>query len=192
MGNVQTLLNVAKGDGLISSNPLDALSLQLKDDSTRRNNFAPSELKRLIALLDGDELWIRSIGLYSGARLAEICQLQRKDVREIEGVMHFDIHADPVEGRRVKNKNSDRLVPVHKQLIADGLMEWLAPKTGRLFSLTSRQPLSNGAIDDAKGAWMKILNDATETEREAIHGNCRTLYEEADTYCAKSRCVEFP
>jgi hypothetical protein len=57
--------------------------------------------------------------------------------------------------------------------------------------IAGRSP-SNGEIDDAKGQWMKILNDASESEREAIHAICRTLYEEADTYCAKTRCVEFP
>jgi integrase len=157
-GMFKALLNVAKGDGLISSNPLDVLSLQLKDDSSRRNIFTPSELKQLLALLEGDELWITRIALYTGARLAEICQLQRKDVREIEGILHFDVHADPAEGRRVKNKNSDRLVPVHRQLIADGLMEWLEPKKCRLFNLTShaaskrlnRRISEAGITDDSK------------------------------------------
>ena len=137
-GMLKALLNVAKGNAFITANPLDSFTLQLKDDSSRRGIFTPSELKQLLTILEGDELWITRIGLYTGARLAEICQLQREDVKEIEGVWHFDIHADPAKGRRVKNKNSSRLVPVHKQLIADGFMERLESKNGRLFSLTPR------------------------------------------------------
>jgi hypothetical protein len=51
---------------------------------------------------------------------------------------------------------------------------------------------TNGEIEEAKGTWMKILNDATDTQREAIHANCRILYQDADKYCGKSRCVEIP
>lgn len=62
--------------------------------------------------------WMPLIGLYSGMRLREICQLKAGDVLEDDGVWVLDIK------ERVKTRSSVRKVPVHKVLIDLGLLEY--------------------------------------------------------------------
>ncbi len=40
------------------------------------------------------KFWLPILGLYTGARLNEICQLKLEDIKEIEGMLCFDIHGD--------------------------------------------------------------------------------------------------
>jgi integrase len=60
------------------------------------------------------------IGLYTGLRLEEICQLHLEDIRKEGDVWVFDINNK--EGRQLKNQSSIRLVPVHPHLIELGLL----------------------------------------------------------------------
>nr|WP_143840464.1 site-specific integrase [Novosphingobium panipatense] len=69
--------------------------------------------------------WIPLIGLYSGARLNEICQLHATDLREIDGVWCFDFHADPAVGKTLKTSASQRIVPIHPMLIKLGILAYL-------------------------------------------------------------------
>jgi len=63
--------------------------------------------------------------MVSGARLAKILELARKDVRQVEDVWCFLIEPGP--GRLLKNKESARVVP--------GFLDWLSkqPKGDKVF-----------------------------------------------------------
>jgi len=63
--------------------------------------------------------WVVLIGMYSGMRLNEICQLYLDDVAEVDGVLCFKV-TDEREDQKLKNAPSKRLVPVHSK-IAEGL-----------------------------------------------------------------------
>jgi integrase len=56
-------------------------------------------------------------------RQTEICQLHIGDVKEIDGVLCFDINAN-AEDKDVKSKAAVRTVPVHPSLIALGLLNY--------------------------------------------------------------------
>ncbi|WP_428570033.1 MAG: hypothetical protein ACP59X_10335 [Solidesulfovibrio sp. DCME] len=59
--------------------------------------------------------WLPVIGLFSGMRVNEICQLYLTDIKEVEGVWVFDVNDDL--DKQIKNEASRRLVPVHPFLI---------------------------------------------------------------------------
>ena len=67
-----------------------------------------------------ERYWIPLIGLYSGMRLGEVCGLHIEDVKQVDGVWCFDVNEEG--DRRLKNLSSNRLVPVHPQLIERGLL----------------------------------------------------------------------
>ena len=72
--------------------------------------------------------WIPIIGLFTGARQNEICQLHLDDIRQESGVWIFDLSR--LEGNQsVKNEASKRYVPIHPFLVEDlnliGLKEQL-------------------------------------------------------------------
>jgi integrase len=67
-----------------------------------------------------------------------MCQLTKADLAERDGVAYLRIRADQAKGQRVKNRNSVRDVPLHRQLLADGLVAWARSRPGdRLFSYPS-------------------------------------------------------
>lgn len=84
--------------------------------------------------------WVPLIGLYTGARLNEICQLQVADIRvdNETGKWVFDINEDKESdsNKSLKKPFHARLVPVHKKLIELGLIDYLdsQKRHKRLFS----------------------------------------------------------
>jgi len=68
--------------------------------------------------------WVPLIMLYSGARPAEIAQLSIGDVKEQHGhwIMHITTEGDGE--KTVKTAGSMRVVPIHKELIKLGLLDY--------------------------------------------------------------------
>lgn len=77
------------------------------------------------------QYWVPLLGLFTGARLNEISQLQLDDVRQDDaGLWYIDITAssDDDEGdntKSVKNEESRRIVPVHQKLLDLGFIDFV-------------------------------------------------------------------
>ena len=96
--------------------------------------FKPEHIKNI---KQPHEFWLPFLGLYTGARIDELCQIFPYDIRQTnEGLWFLHIHKN--DGNTVKNENSIRRVPIHPDLISLGLIEYIedvkaiAP-SGRLF-----------------------------------------------------------
>jgi integrase len=88
--------------------------------------------------------WLPLLGLYTGARIEELCQLSPKDIkqekyRDSKGreqtawVMHI---TGMGEGQGVKNTGSDRRIPVHLELQRLGFIKYAQVQKGkRIFPL---------------------------------------------------------
>jgi integrase len=63
------------------------------------------------------------LGLYTGARLEELCQLHQEDVRDEEGIWVISIN-DQGE-KKLKTHASKRIIPVHPKLIELGLPDYV-------------------------------------------------------------------
>jgi integrase len=129
LNGLRAVLSWAKREGYITNNPAaDITQLRTKDnDEDRRLPFTVEQARQIIAKLpeSGYMRWLWIIGLYSGARLAEIAGLRQEDVRNIEGVMCFDIR--PHAARRLKNRASRRLVPIHPEILKAGFSASVLP-----------------------------------------------------------------
>lgn len=67
--------------------------------------------------------WFPLVGLFSGLRINEICILSPNEVRELEGVLCFDLRKrDTVAAKTVFAR---RIVPVHPELIRIGFAEYV-------------------------------------------------------------------
>ncbi|EHL4986291.1 TPA: site-specific integrase [Klebsiella variicola] len=91
-------------------NPWRGHALEAKSSKISYEVFAPGELAKIYALLDDEMKAVTAIGAYSGMRLNEICTLRESSIKNIEGVLCFEI----TEG---KTKSAARIVPVHSKLI---------------------------------------------------------------------------
>lgn len=74
--------------------------------------------------LRGWHYWLTMIAAFTGARVNEIAQMLVKDVREEKGFLVFDINAE-TEDKSLKTKGSKRIVPIHPQLVALGLLDFV-------------------------------------------------------------------
>ena len=75
--------------------------------------------------------WVPWIGLYTGARLGEIAQLLTADVRQLHGVWIFHITREGSALKSTKTAGSQRVVPIHSELIKLGLIEYHAAMVAR-------------------------------------------------------------
>lgn len=115
----------------VTRNPAAGMSVD-ESGAAKRQPFTNSELA---ALLRSEEFatrefenpyayWLIPMGLLTGARLGELCQLYLSDFVDHNGVPCIDV-TDEKEGQRLKNANSKRLVPVHSKLIDLGLLQYV-------------------------------------------------------------------
>jgi integrase len=76
--------------------------------------------------------WVPWLCAYTGARVAEVCQLRVEDVQQQDGI--WCLHFTPEAGA-LKNANSERLVPVHPALVDVGFLQFAqSVRSGPLFA----------------------------------------------------------
>lgn len=69
------------------------------------------------------QFWAPVIGLFTGMRLEEICQLELEDIRQEDGVWVFDVNKEG--DKDTKSAAGERLVPIHNFLVDDlGLLAY--------------------------------------------------------------------
>ena len=126
-------------------NPFEGLQLNdsVKDDQ-KRNPFSQAQLQAIFSapiftgckdatdkgrniagnkIIKDHKYWIPLIALYTGARLQEICQLYVSDIKQVHNIWVFDIN-DNGQDKRLKNASSKRYVPIHPELIKQGILEY--------------------------------------------------------------------
>jgi integrase len=111
--------------------------------------------------------WGALIGLYTGARVTEVGQLEIGNIQKKDGVWAFQL-TDEGEGQSLKNDASERWVPIHHDLIKLGLLEHVdalrASSKGRLFPRAKVESV-NGA-----GNWLSKAFSAHRRKKEVIDG----------------------
>jgi integrase len=130
--------------------------------------------------------WLPWILLYTGARRSEIDQLDLSDIRQDDtGVWFFDLRFNEEKGTRLKNESSIRRVPVHSQLIALGLLDYVASlrkgKETTLFKKIaldgSKRGKGRSTVGDAVGKWFArmIQARAKVTGKKTLHSFRHTV-----------------
>jgi integrase len=111
-----------------------------------RKHFTNDELQRLFgsepymtgSFARASDYWIPLLGLFTGAREAELCQLSTADIRMDQTSSLWTINInDSGDDKKLKTSSSNREIPVHPQLIALGFIAYAnataARKQERLF-----------------------------------------------------------
>lgn len=120
-------------------NPWRGHGLESKSSKVSYEVFEPGELAKVFAAMDGDEEMqnVTLIGMYSGMRLNEICSLRAANIREIDGVLCFEV----TEG---KTKSAARIIPVHSLITPLVLSLREKPYNGFLFYRASMIDRADG------------------------------------------------
>jgi integrase len=112
----------------------------------------------------GEEAGVRLplLALFAGARQAEVAGLRASDIRADAETSAPLIHivADRKAGRRLKNKTSERVVPVHPQLVKLGFLNYVIQRRGdgeRAWLFPAVAPDRPGALRAWSKWWGRYL-----------------------------------
>jgi integrase len=143
LGAVQAIASWGYQHGLVPDDtvwPDPFRDMRLAEEQSRRGSFEANELQSVFdaPIFSGAKMpvggkgpagfWLPVLALYAGARQGEIAGLQVKNVREAEGVTLIYIVADRAAGKRLKAKTSERVVPVHPELVRLGFLDYVAER----------------------------------------------------------------
>lgn len=97
--------------------------------------------------------WGMLLGMFTGARLNEICQLDIADVQEDGGTWLLNITDEGDDNKRIKSKAGRRKVPLHSELIRLGFLDFVDSRRNgtRLFPDYSYS--ANGGYGRNLGRW---------------------------------------
>lgn len=114
--------------------------------------------------------WIPAIGLTTGARLREICQLRLCDFKVEDGYHFIDINEE-AEDASLKNQSSVRRVPIHPDLIKMGLLKYVEAERLRntessamLFSELKPNNKYNNPAEKASKWWARFSDQMEVTD----------------------------
>jgi integrase len=158
MGIVATVYRYGVGQGLVDASPFDGLTRIVRGGDhnavERRLPYDAADVKAIVGALEnltGAKKFLPLISLYSGCRIEEGAGLRVADVRTVDGVLSFDFV--PHTGRGLKTASSQRMVPVHPELLRLGLMGYVASVRAGGLLFTEMKPGPHGKLSGAFSKW---------------------------------------
>lgn len=134
------------------------------NSSERKRSFNESEAQLILSSARKEEnivlRWVPWLGAYTGARVAELCQLRREDVVSVDGI--WCIRITPEAGP-LKTLSSDRIVPIHSALLGEGFMKFVhTVPAGPLFKALTPDKFGSRGGNGTKmlGRWVRALGIA--------------------------------
>jgi integrase len=113
------------GQGYMSANYADGIKIKQKTQKRpdeQRHAFGPDNLTQIFqapGYLDDThkrpfQFWLPILGLFTGARLNELCQLRLKDIQTVDGILSLVLQEDLQDPTiSLKNAASHRSIPLH-------------------------------------------------------------------------------
>lgn len=148
-----------KTDGAGKQRAIDIAELKVIFEGDRMKKYAksPEELHKY---------WLPLIGLYTGARINEVCQLNPEtDITVIDGILCLNFteegESDTGVKKSLKTASSIRRVPVHSQLLELGFEDYIKSlkKSGATRLFPAWQPRSGKASKNAERWFQRELEE---------------------------------
>lgn len=160
----------------LSSNPFDGLAPKAPRTLTSREPYSDEEARLILTAARKEKGWLRWgpwLLCFTGARIGELAELRRKDVREENGVSFLDIR--PYEARPGKNATMQRMIPLHPAVIDEGFLAYVATlphdPNGPLFPCIPPDPLGKrGTTAQARlGRWTRGKLNLKDQKKAPAH-----------------------
>jgi integrase len=200
LGALQAVSGWGRHNGLVPedapwSDPFE--EMRLEEEQSEREPFDARDLQaifdaplftehRLPVGAKGDAgVWLPLLALFAGARQAEYAGLRVSDIRvdEETRVPLMWFARDNKAGRRLKTKSSERVVPIHPQLVKLGFLTYVAArrKEGEgawLFPTVA--PNQKGALRAWSKWWGRHLRDHVGVkDRNKVYHSFRHGFQDA-------------
>jgi integrase len=123
-------MRYAVKEEIIQNSLSDFIDMPIKFDNSNRIPFTSADLRKIFNPLNYPDphsrdnqakFWIPIIALYHGCRQNEICQLDVDDIVMEKEIPCISINANAPD-KSVKNKGSERVIPIHPKLIDMGFL----------------------------------------------------------------------
>lgn len=130
---IKAVFSWAEMQGYIDRSPFMGMSIKVNaNHKDKRLPFSDEDLSAIFQhpiftqrkFKQSWHYWVPLIGLYTGARINEICQLKLVEIALQEDIQCFHFVANE-EGRRLKNAASKRILPIHQHLIELGFLDYV-------------------------------------------------------------------
>lgn len=200
LGAVQAIAGWGHHHGLVPddvpwSDPFS--EMRLEEEQSEREPFDVRDLQTIFDAplftehklpigAKGDAgVWLPLLALFAGARQAEYAGLRVSDIREDEetGVPLMWIMRDTKAGRRLKTKTSERVMPVHPQLITLGFLKYVEArrKEGeKAWLFPTVAPDQKGALSAWSKWWGRYLrNHVGINDRNKVYHSFRHGFQDA-------------
>lgn len=148
------VFNFSIKEGYLENNPFRKTRIHQKRlKSSYRDAFNSDDLKVIFSYIEGvldvgdrkfkdgdknlvraDRYWLTYLVYYTSARLNEVAQLYKKDIYQVGGTWCIHIRAGN-KYQRIKNLNSERLIPIHQDLIMLGFVDYVKKQDGHIFPM---------------------------------------------------------
>lgn len=179
---VRAILQWGVDNDRLPANAAERVTLDVKVLATeRKRSFTDAEASLVLSSARKQTnpvlRWVPWLGAYTGARVAELCQLRHEDVLEIEGVWCLRITP---EAGPLKTLSSERVVPVHSALIAEGFIKFAKTSSGGpLFKSLAPDKFGSRGGNGTKmlGRWVRSLGviDARVSPNHSWRHRMKTL-----------------
>jgi integrase len=128
LDNIKALFRFAVDNGYMETNFAEGLRIRIKGKAYEERDIFSN--KDLTALFHSKEytddtfdqpwkFWLPLLGLYTGCRLEELCQLNVKDIKQISDIWVLDIKEEEQSDKKTKTESSNRFMPLHPTIIED-------------------------------------------------------------------------
>ena len=158
LGYMGQLMDYAVDCGYLPDSPMPKTGMSLPEEDKEVHLFNDDQVKTVIAAtqeFNDHRYWIPLLGLYTGCRANELCQLHKEDLKDKNGIWFLDINDD---GKKtLKNKDSKRLVPLHSVIVELGFIDYVQSVNHHRIFPKCKYRESTGKYANNFGQWFNRL-----------------------------------
>jgi integrase len=123
-------------------------------------------------VIRGTRFWITLLGLYTGMRLNEICQLDLSDIQKSKvGTWFISVNANTPD-KAVKNNLSKRSIPIHPDLVRIGFLKFVETQSGKSKLFPDLKRSGRGYYSERMTRWFNegfLPKIGVKTDKTSFH-----------------------
>ena len=183
---IKAMLSVAVSNKVIAENAASGFKIVRSEQANEKiRSYNEEEAKLILTAARNHKnvvmRWMPWLCAYTGARLGEVSQLRSTDIVKVGDI--WVIKIDPSAGS-LKTLRSERMIPVHPRLEAEGFISFTQTTTGVLFPTLVPDTFGSigGTATKSVGRWIRSLGvvDTRISPSHSWRHRFRTLAREHD------------
>lgn len=176
--NINKLLKKAEAWGCQTDGVVNTSLLRISEKGAKKDKKLAFTHEEIVKIFEHPHLspdgnrdalfWITHCAAYTGARREEMAGLDAVDIEERKGVPVFLIRENAHRG--LKNGQSERIIPLHADLIALGLPEYARERSGKMLLDIRKKSAASSFGDSIDYRWRQAMSETIGIQpRKTFH-----------------------